>query len=414
VGVAAQWEVWAVKVGVTLFFQNIPDFLQRAKAADYSEPAPVADSICFSESLRLADLVEPLGFDTLWTIEHHFGPYGMSCNPLQIFSYMAGRTTRIGFGTMVIVLPWHDPIRVAEGITVLDNMLAGRRLMLGLGRGAAENEFAGFRVDYAESRDRMDEALEIVRLALTQEWFSFEGRFFTIPRTSIRPRPVTPDLTENMVFAWSSPETMAWAANTGGGQLYANFSNWEAVASSSAAFNSMRAEHGWHWVPPIAGGPVFCSTSRADVATARDWFKQTFDSSVWHYGLMNKPSLRALLAGKEGAELERAIAAIYDEATRVGVFGTPNECREQLGDIQARTGMGELVCHMNFGLMPVDVAEGSMRLFAAEVLPTLQSIDVPDIRATPYAETGTVHASPADNPQRIQASLQSTAPTRGG
>jgi alkanesulfonate monooxygenase SsuD/methylene tetrahydromethanopterin reductase-like flavin-dependent oxidoreductase (luciferase family) len=379
-----------VKVGVTLFFQNIPDFLERAKGGDYSERTSVADSVCFAESLRLADLVEPLGFDTLWTIEHHFGPYGMSCNPLQIFSYMAGRTTRIGFGTMVIVLPWHDPIRAAEGITVLDNMLAGRRLMLGFGRGAAENEFSGFRVDYAESRERMDEALQIVRLALTQEWFSFEGQFFSIPRMSIRPRPVTADLTENMVFAWSSPETMEWAANTGGGQLYANFSNWEAVAASSAKFNRIRGEHGWHPVPPIAGGPVFCSTDRSETAIARDWFKQTFDSSVWHYGLMKKPSLRALLAGKEGAELEQAIAAIYDEATRVGVFGTPDECVEQLTDIQSRTGIGELVCHMNFGLMPVDVAERSMRLFATEVLPVLQAIDVSEVRATPFSEVRSV------------------------
>jgi alkanesulfonate monooxygenase SsuD/methylene tetrahydromethanopterin reductase-like flavin-dependent oxidoreductase (luciferase family) len=334
----------------------------------------------------LADLVEPLGFDAMWTIEHHFGPYGMGCNPLQIFSYMAGRTSRIDFGSMVVVLPWHDPIRVAEGIAVLDNMLGGRRLLLGFGRGAAEREFDGFRIDYAESRERMDEALEIVRLALTQEWFSYRGRFFDIPLTSVRPRPLSPDLTENMLFVWSSQETMEWAAATGGGQLYANFSNWAAVAASSATFNRIRAEHGWHPVAPIAAGPVFCSTSRADVATAREWYKQTFESSVWHYGLFNKPSLRALLAGKEGAELDRAIADIYEDATRIGVFGTPDECIEGLTAIQARTGIAQLICHMNYGLMPVDVAERSMRMFAAEVLPALHAVDVPDVRATPFAE----------------------------
>src|SRR5258708_3046659 len=110
----------------------MPDFLQRAKPDDYSRPAIVPDTVSFAESLRLADLVEPLGFDSLWTIEHHFGPYGMACNPLQLFSYMAGRTDRIGFGSMVVVLPWHDPIRVPEAIAVLDNMLGGRRLVLGL------------------------------------------------------------------------------------------------------------------------------------------------------------------------------------------------------------------------------------------------------------------------------------------
>jgi alkanesulfonate monooxygenase SsuD/methylene tetrahydromethanopterin reductase-like flavin-dependent oxidoreductase (luciferase family) len=274
-------------------------------------------------------------------------------------------------------------------------MLGGRRLMLGFGRGAADNEFNGFRVDYGESRDRMEEALDIVRLALTQEWFSYEGRFFTIPRTSIRPRPVTADLTETMLFAWSSPETMAWAANRGVGQLYANFSNWEAVAASSAAFNQIRADRGWRPVAPIAGGPVFCSTDRALTATAREWFKQTFDSSVWHYGLFKKPSIRALLAGKEGAELEQAIAGIYDDATRVGVFGTPDECIAQLIEIQARTGLGELVCHMNFGMMPVEVAEQSMRLLASEVLPALQDIEAPEVRATRHVETAAAtHPAP--------------------
>lgn len=375
-----------MKVGVTLWFQNLPDFLDRGKPDDYSRPPTVPDAVTFAESLRLADLVEPLGFDSLWTIEHHFGPYGMSCNPFQVFAYMAGRTTKIDFGTMVIVLPWHDPLRVAEGITVLDNMLAGRRLMLGFGRGAAPKEFDGFRVNYDESRERMDEALEIVRRALTQEWFSFDGRFFQIPRTSIRPRPLSHDLTENMVLVWSSPETMEWAAHTGGGQLYANFSGWEALASSSAEFNRIRAPHGWHPIAPIASGPVFCSPSRSEAAAAREWFKQTFDSSVWHYGLFNKPSIRAALAGKEGAELERAVTEIYDDAARIGVFGTPAECIEQLVDIQRRTGMGELICHMHFGLMPVHVAERSMRLFAADVLPTIQAIETPEIRSTPFAE----------------------------
>lgn len=381
-----------MKVGVVHFFQNIPDFLERAKHGDETGSPAATDRVAFAESLRLADLVEPLGFDTLWTVEHHFGPYGMTCNPLQLFSYMAGRTSRIGFGAMVVVLPWHDPIRVAEGIAVLDHMLGGRRLVLGFGRGAAAHEFECLRVDYEDSRERMEEALDVVRLALSQESFSYSGKYFTLPKMSIRPRPVSTDLTERMLFAWSSPETMQWAAHAGVGQLYANFSNWGAVASSSAAFNAIRAEHGWHPVPPIAGGPIFCSTSRDEAAEAREWFKQTFDSSVWHYGLMNKPSIRAQLAGKEGAELERAIADIYDEATRVGVFGTPDECIEQLVDIQARTGLAELVCHMNFGMMPVEVAERSMRLFAEKVLPTLQSIEAPDVRSTPYSEVVGVRA----------------------
>jgi alkanesulfonate monooxygenase SsuD/methylene tetrahydromethanopterin reductase-like flavin-dependent oxidoreductase (luciferase family) len=383
-----------MKVGVTFWFQNLPDFLERSKPGDWSRPARVSDAERYRNELRLADLAEPLGFDSLWTIEHHFGPYGMTCNPFQLLAYVAGRTERIDLGTMVIVLPWHHPLRVAEGAAVLDNLLNGRRLYLGFGRGAAPQEFDGFGIDYSDSRERMEEALEVVRLALTDEWFSWDGTYFKIPWTSIRPRPASTDLTTNMLMAWSSPETMEFAANSGVGQLFSNFSNWEGLAGSAAAFNKIRTDRGWHPIPPVAAGPIFCSTDPAEAEGAREWFKQTFDSSVWHYGLLRQPSIRHRLVGKTGAAREREIAAIYDDSTRVGVFGTPDRCVEQLTAIQRRTGIGHLICHLYYGLMPIEAAERSMRLFAAEVLPALREIPVDDMVATSYTQLRGEPAAP--------------------
>ena len=73
-----------------------------------------ADAAVFGDHLALGDLAEPLGFDSLWALEHHFTGYAMSPAPLQLLAYFAGRTRRITFGTAVIVLPWHDPIRVVR------------------------------------------------------------------------------------------------------------------------------------------------------------------------------------------------------------------------------------------------------------------------------------------------------------
>ena len=73
-------------------------------------------------------------------------------------------------------------------------------------------EFAAFRTDYNESRERMTEILDIIRLGLTQEWFEYSGTHYKIPRTTIRPRPYTKDLTRNMLMTWSSPETRDLAA----------------------------------------------------------------------------------------------------------------------------------------------------------------------------------------------------------
>ena len=94
------------------------------------------DAAVLSDHLALGDLAEPLGFDSLFALEHHFTGYAMSPSPTQLLSYYAGRTRRITLGTAVIVLPWHDPVRVAEQIALLD-VMSGGRVIVGVGNPAA-------------------------------------------------------------------------------------------------------------------------------------------------------------------------------------------------------------------------------------------------------------------------------------
>src|SRR5688572_8844162 len=118
-----------MRVGVTLFAQNHRDWPRYLAAEAGAEPtsAPdISDASIYEAELHLGRLVEPLGFDSLWTVEHHFTPYTMVTNPLQFLAYFAGCTERIALGSMVMVLPWHDPIRLAEGVIGLDHMLHGR------------------------------------------------------------------------------------------------------------------------------------------------------------------------------------------------------------------------------------------------------------------------------------------------
>src|SRR6267378_4139664 len=90
-------------------------------------------------------------------------------------------------GTAVIVLPWHDPVRVAEEIALLD-ILCGGRCLFGFGRGAASVEYEGFRIPMGEARPRFAEAAQLIRKALREPEFEWQGEFYQIPRTSIRPR----------------------------------------------------------------------------------------------------------------------------------------------------------------------------------------------------------------------------------
>ena len=105
------------------------------------------DRQIYANDLSLVDLVEPLGYGSIWSVEHHFTNYTMCPDVYQFLSYCAGRTKTAKLGSMVIVLPWHDPLRAAEEIAMLDN-ISGGRVILGIGRGAGKVEFDGFRFGY--------------------------------------------------------------------------------------------------------------------------------------------------------------------------------------------------------------------------------------------------------------------------
>src|ERR1700675_5192166 len=149
----------------------------------------LSDAEVYRNELRLAEMVEQLGFDSVWGVEHHFTDYTMCPDVLQFLSYMAGRTRTIQLGSMVVVLPWHDPVRVAEEVSMLDN-LSGGRLILGLGRGAGKVEFDGFRLSMDESRPRFVESAEMLLEGLERGYCEYDGEFVRQPRADIRPAPV--------------------------------------------------------------------------------------------------------------------------------------------------------------------------------------------------------------------------------
>ncbi len=121
-----------------------------------------SDAAVFAEHMALGDLAEPLGFDSLFALEHHSTGYAMSPSPVQLLSYYAGRTRRITLGTAVIVLPWHDPVRVAEEVALLD-VLSGGRCLFGFGRGAASVEYVKIQV-VGTPADCIQQVAELQRL----------------------------------------------------------------------------------------------------------------------------------------------------------------------------------------------------------------------------------------------------------
>src|SRR5690242_13438214 len=220
------------------------------------------DSSVVSEHLALADLAEPLGFDSLFTLEHHFTGYSMSPSPLQLLAYYAAKTTRITLGTCVIVLPWYDPIRVAEQIAYLDLLCRGR-CMFGFGRGAASVEYAGFRIPMEEARARFAEAAQLITKALRDEVFEWDGEFYKIPRMSIRPRPMSNP--ERRFYASSvSPESAEIMAKLGFGMLMIMQNEWSKCREDIDKFQAMSQAAGFTPKPPIILTNISCAESREE------------------------------------------------------------------------------------------------------------------------------------------------------
>jgi alkanesulfonate monooxygenase SsuD/methylene tetrahydromethanopterin reductase-like flavin-dependent oxidoreductase (luciferase family) len=339
-----------------------------------------ADAAVFGDHLALGDLAEPLGFDSLWALEHHFTGYAMSPAPLQLLAYFAGRTTRITFGTAVIVLPWHDPIRVAEGIALLDILSQGR-CVFGFGRGAASVEYDGFRVAMSEARPRFAEAAQLIKKALREPEFEWQGEFYQIPRTQIRPRPISHP--EERFYASSvSPESAEIMAKLGFGILVVMQNEWPKAAESIVNYREIALAVGHHPPPPIILTNVSCAESRGEAqARAIEWLGKKWQSIDDHYHFSD-----GHLATVQGYESYGKMAKTYarlqspEERARatefyvkIQIVGTPADCIGQIAELRRLTGTDHLVTEFAFGGIPHAEAERNMRLFADRVLPVLHS-----------------------------------------
>ena len=125
---------------------------------------------------------------------------------------MAAKTEHIQLGSMVCVLPWHDPVRVAEQISMLDNLSDGR-VILGMGRGTGRVEFDGFGVDMGTARLRFKESAEIVLNALEQGWIEYSGELLHQQRRDIRPRPISTFKGRTYAAAAISPDSAHHGGN---------------------------------------------------------------------------------------------------------------------------------------------------------------------------------------------------------
>lgn len=328
------------------------------------------------EELENCVLAEELGYDSIWITEHHFSDYSMSNDPLQLLSYIAGRTKRVKLGTQVIVAPWRDPVRLAESIINLDIMSNGRAL-LGFGGGLSPMEFEGLRIDQNMSRALYDEVLELVIPALETGVIE-GGEIFKQPRRELRPGPLRSF--EGRKFCGSlSGTSMRAAARHGFGNMVLMLPQRGKAPPPDLYTGIWQEVHGAGSKPPapIVSGNYFVDES-ADRALelGAKYLANTMRGAVQNYELSIKGRFDNIKGYEHYDKMYVAPETIEDYVTEFGkavVAGTPQMVIEQMEELKRIYEPQAFFPHVHFGGMPQEEALRSMHMFARTVMPEVKS-----------------------------------------
>ena len=351
-----------MQVGILLIFQN---YLGRGNDADVVAGEKV-----------IALLAEELGYDKLWAVEHHFTDYAACPDNVAFLAWLAGRTERIGLATGAVIVPWNDPLRVVEKITLLDH-LSGGRAVLGLGRGLARVEYSHFGIDMGSSRERFDEGARMIIDGLEKGFVEGDGPFYPQVRTEVRPRPLR-GFRDRLYCVGMSPDSVEQAAQLGGALMTFTQSLWQMYAEGPlrAYRESYRRHHGAEPPPPLTGDLMYCHPDPV-VAEEKglEYMTNYFLTIVKHYEIMSDHFKHTKGYDSYASAADAFKAVGLETAARtycgVNIWGTPEQILEKLRWRRGLIGDFELNMISSYGGMPVEEAERSLRLFAAEVLPEL-------------------------------------------
>src|SRR4249919_3154734 len=178
---------------------------------------------------------EALGFHGTFVVEHHFTGYGQVSATLNLLTWLGARTRWLRLGTAVMVLPWHNPVLLAEQAATLD-LLSGGRLDFGIGKGYRHNEFSGFCIPLEKADARFEESLEVITKAFTSEApFSHRGKYWQFDNIVVEP-PTAQKPHPPFWMGAGSPSSVRQVAERGYNMLLGQHSLAEEILEQIAQF----------------------------------------------------------------------------------------------------------------------------------------------------------------------------------
>jgi len=333
----------AVEVGLTFALRN-PDRWQ------------VPWTQLYAEFMELAELADELGYDSIWTSEHHFSDDGYCPSPLLMSSAIAVRTRRIRIGQNVLLLPLHHPLRLAEDCAVID-IMSGGRLILGVGAGFRRVEFESFGIALDDRPARMEEGIALLRAAWSGKTIAHHGRLYDIDGIEVTPPPVQPSGPPIWMGARSEPATRR-AGRIADGLLVSRGRSqvhWFRDAAADAGRDpdaltlaSIRIVH-------IAESP---QQAMNEVGEQLLYHEQRYQDWFRHEGLAHEKNATPFRSATD-LPLERYL------------FGDPDQILAQILELRETYDFSHLLLWPRMPGVPVEVARRTIELFAAHVLPAL-------------------------------------------
>lgn len=347
-----------------------------------------SDHLVLRETLDEIQFADELGFDSIWLAEHHFSKYGILGSPVNFGMAVAERTKNITIGTAVIVLPLHHPLRLAEDIAALD-VLSGGRVTIGVGRGYQPGEFAGFGVPIEESKERYEEILAVLKLALTTENFSFHGKHFDYDGITTYPRPHTPG-GPPILQGTVSPDSFRERGAIGESIITSpNFTPLGIMQKNFDLYRTAMAENGFdvttYDVPFMQ--QVWCGEGE-------DGLKTAAQAALNYYRSVGK----VIPGSEEAMEKEKAyyeavqrninLLTLESTLTHGGNFGSAQKVIETIEMLRDQLGINHYIGWLRIPSLDRKEALRSMEMFAAEVIPYFRKQDAEASKVTAEAVAG--------------------------
>jgi len=315
----------------------------------------------FRDYLELNVEAETLGFHSTFLVEHHFTGWNQVSATLMLLACVAMRTTRLRVGPAVMVLPWHNPVLLAEQAATLD-LVSGGRLDFGIGKGYRHSEFHGFQISPEEADARFEEAVEVIaRSWLSRQRFSHRGRFWHFEDIVVEPPPAQKPHPPFWVAA-ASDASIRRAAARGFNLILDQYASVEAIGERIALYRAECEAHGRRFDPMqvTVARQLYVADGRADaeamLARQAIYTKRTVDVSR--------------TPGRSGGSHVLAYADRAGGTEANALYGTADEICAELAALE-RAGAEYL-------LLTIPGGKEQLRRFAREVMPAFPALPEPE------------------------------------